>query len=130
MDDTRGGRLQGLRILVVEDDPASARMLAALCTSEGAEVRIAHTPTEAMATLMDFPARVAIVDLILPRMSGLALVRTIKGSPSTSAIVVVAVSILNGPNIERLSLEAGCVAFVRKPSDIDHLVETVFEHLE
>ncbi len=130
MDHRQSMTLQGLRVLVVEDDPASARMLAALCASQGAEVRIAQSPDQAMTLLEEFPARVAIIDLILPRMSGLALVRKIKDNPATTTNVVVAVSILNGPNIERLAHEAGCAAFVRKPIEVDSLVRIVLEHLE
>jgi two-component system cell cycle response regulator DivK len=122
--------LDGVRILVVEDDPASARLLVVLLKSAGSDVRVAHSAEEALSILEGFPARVLVVDLMLPRMSGLLLVQRIKAAPSTSGVVVIAVSIVNGPETERLALESGCAAYICKPIDIQTFTETVIAHLK
>lgn len=112
-------RLVDLPIIVVEDDAPSARLQALLLTLEGCDVRIADSAEAAMEILKNFRARVAIIDLILPRMSGLLLARELKATPSTTNVVIIAVSAANGAEVERLVLEAGCALYVRKPIDVD-----------
>jgi len=121
--------LTGVPILVVEDDPAGARLLAVLLTSSGSDVRIAHSAEEALTVLEEFPAQVVVVDLLLPRMNGLLLVQRIKAAPATRDVVVIAVSVVNGPETERLALERGCAAYVAKPIDIQTFAATVNAHL-
>jgi two-component system cell cycle response regulator DivK len=122
--------LRGVPILVVEDDPASARLLAVLLRTVGSDVRIASSAEEALTLLREFPARVLVLDLVLPRMSGLLLAQQLKQSSATRHIVVIAVSVVDGPETERLALESGCAAYVRKPIDIDSFTSTLIALLK
>jgi CheY-like chemotaxis protein len=129
MDRSAPWSLAGVRILVVEDDPASARMLALLLTSAGAEVRVACSAFAALEILAVYPARVLIVDLVLPHMSGLALARTIKDTSPTGDLIVIAVSVVDGPETERRALASGCSAYVHKPIDTDAFIQVVADLL-
>ena len=122
--------LAGIPVLVVEDDPSSARLLSVLLTTEGSDVRVARTAEEALAILQVFPARLIIVDLVLPSMSGLVLVQTLKRTPSTRGIIAVAVSVVDGLETERMALESGCVAYLRKPLDIQAVVDTLIANVQ
>ena len=115
-------RLRGVKVLVVEDDPSNARMLTAVFSSEGAAVRIARSGEEALEVLQGFAADAAVIDLALPSMSGLVLGRYLHAQPESERLVTIAVSALNGPRTERLALQSGFAAFLRKPVDIDQLV--------
>jgi CheY-like chemotaxis protein len=121
--------LADVPILVVEDDPSGARMLATLLTSEGADVRVVRTAEEALALLRAFPARAIVVDLILPGTSGLDLIRRLTADATTRGGVIVAVSVVNGPRIEEEALASGCVAFLRKPIDTQLLPRILATHL-
>jgi CheY-like chemotaxis protein len=123
-------RLTGRRILIVEDDPPSARMLTALLDSEGADVMVAHNADDALLQLERVVADLAIVDLILPTASGITLVRHLKQDERTRPVVVIGVSVLNGGHIEQLALDSGCAAFLRKPLEIDVMVKTVLRLLK
>ena len=123
------GRMRGVRVLVVEDDPSNARMLTAVFGAEGAAVRVARSGEEALEVLQGFAADVAVIDLALPSMSGLVLGRYLHAQPETERLVTIAVSALNGPRTERLALQSGFVAFLRKPIDIDELVAVTAAHL-
>ena len=123
-------RLSNVPVLIVEDDPAGARMLTALFQSEGAIVRHASNAEDALLLLRDFRARVAIVDLVLPTMSGLVFVQQCKSIPSLQAIVAVAVSAMNGPQLEALARQSGCCAYLRKPIDLEHLIRIVVSQLK
>jgi len=115
--------LTGVPILVVDDDPPSARLLRVLLAGAGAHVRTAYTAEEALTLLAGSPARLVVVDLILPGMTGLLLARRIKEtSPET---VIVAVSVAHGPEVERHALASGCASLLHKPLDVNSFVQTV-----
>jgi CheY-like chemotaxis protein len=125
-----GSDLTGVPILIVEDDPAGARLLAVLLGRAGGEVRVAHSAEEALAILRVFQPRVVVVDLILPGMSGLQFVQRLKLDPSTRDIVVIAVSVVNGRETQQLALESGCAEYISKPIDVDSFVQTVHKHVK
>lgn len=100
-------------------------MLVAALTGEGCEVRVATSAEEALDVLSGFEAAVMVLDLVLPRMSGLLLARRLKSVPSTRDMVIIAVSSLDGPETERLALEAGCGAYLKKPISPFTLASTI-----
>jgi CheY-like chemotaxis protein len=122
--------LDGVPILIVEDDDANARLLFVVLTLEGSVARIAREAEEALEILNEFPARAMIVDLVLPGMNGLALVRQLKGDPATRHIVAIAVSAVNGSEVARLAAESGCAAYLRKPIDVQTFATTVNDCLK
>jgi two-component system cell cycle response regulator DivK len=122
--------LDGARILVVEDDPPNARFMVVLLEMAGADVRVAQSAEDALKVLDDFRAEIIILDLILPRMSGLLLARQLKSLRRTRGIVIIAVSAVNGPEIERLVEESGCAAYVRKPIDVQTFAHVVAGHFK
>jgi len=110
--------LEGVPIVVVEDDPASARLLSTVLRLEGAPVEVASDAASAHELLTRSRPRVVIVDLVLPGINGLLFVRQLKSQPDTRGIVAIAVSALNGEETARLALLAGCATFLRKPIDV------------
>jgi two-component system, cell cycle response regulator DivK len=111
--------LEGLRVLLVEDDPLSLKLLEVLLASEGCKVRSSRSAEEALDALPSFRPSVAVIDLILPLASGLLLAERLKADPATSDIVLVAVSAFNGPAADRSARAAGFSVYVRKPIDPD-----------
>ena len=109
--------LKGLRILIVDPDAPSAKLIQAVLEDEGCELRVATNGKEALIAVMEFRPGLILVELVLPDLSGLDLVRLLKGDPSTTATTIVAVTASNGPERRRLALEAGCTDYVRKPID-------------
>jgi CheY-like chemotaxis protein len=109
-------------MLIVEDDPASARLVAAILAAEGTTgVRIAHSAEEALAIIGTTPIRVLIVDLVLPGMSGLTLVKRLKADESTCHIVAIAVTGSDAAQIEDDAMRSGCAGFVQKPIEVNKL---------
>lgn len=123
-------RLKGVPILIVEDEPSNARMLAAVLASEGADVRVAFDAESGLEMLRTFAARVAVVDLLLPRMSGLELARGISTNPATCHVKIVAVSVLCGSQTESLARDNGCGAYLQKPIEIEALVGSALALLD
>jgi len=117
--------VRGLPVLIVEDDPASARLMSVVLATEGCDVRVAASAEQGLDILHAFPVRVIVLDLVLPRMSGLLFARQLKEVPATRDIVIIAVTFMSGADAERVILEAGCDSYLRKPIDTVNLVRTV-----
>ena len=88
--------LRNVPVLVIDDDPASAKLLAVVLGSEGCEVQVAGSAEEALRTLTAFQPRVIIVDLILPLMSGLLFAQQLRAQPGARGTLLIAVSAFNG----------------------------------
>jgi CheY-like chemotaxis protein len=117
--------LRGVPILVVEDDPAGAKLVTLLLKQQGAYVRMTLSAEEALQVLAEFRPRLIVLDLVLPRMGGLLLARQIKADPRLSETLIVATTSIHGPQMERVVREHGCVAYIRKPIDTETFVATL-----
>lgn len=109
--------VRGIRVLVVDDDEPSLKLLRAVFESEGAVVSVARSAEEALELVRaDVPA-IAVIDLVLPRMSGFWLAERLRASEATGDVVLVAVSAINGLETEANVSRAGFAGFQRKPLD-------------
>jgi two-component system cell cycle response regulator DivK len=77
-----------------------------------------------------FSARLIVVNLVLPRMSGLLFVQQLKAAPSTRDIVVIGVWTVRGSKVERLAKKAGCAAYIQKPINVRTFARMVARHLK
>jgi CheY-like chemotaxis protein len=121
--------LRGIRCLVVDDDPASAKLASVVLRGEGAEARVAGSAEEALQILETYRPHVILLDLILPLMSGLLLAQTLKARKETRDIVLIVVTVFNGTETQQLIRDAGCAAYVQKPIDPLMLAQVVVDHL-
>lgn len=107
--------LRNIRVLIVDGDHANATALLGMLCEEECDVRAVRTAEEALAILSAFPAQVIVLNLLLPRMSGLLLVKRLKANPETQDIVVVSTSRADWDDAETLSREAGCASHLSPP---------------
>ncbi|HEY3496173.1 MAG TPA: response regulator [Polyangiaceae bacterium] len=122
------GSLANVPVLVVDDDEGNRKLVAIVLEAEGAEIEMAGSAEEALSVLSVFRPRVLILDLVLPFMSGLALVERLKAEPLTRDIAVIAVTSFNGPEAVRAARESGCCEYVRKPIDPLSFASVVLRH--
>lgn len=108
--------LAGVRVLVVEDDAASAKLVSVVLQGEGCAVRVASTAEEAERALADFAPQVIVLDFVLPTMSGLLFAQRLAAREGERPAVV-ATSVMSGPEVARLALDAGCAVYLPKPID-------------
>jgi len=88
---TGDGPLQGIAILVVEDDPEIRQMLGIVLTSAGARTTDANSGAAALAAVESAEPDVLLVDWNLPDMNGGALLDTMHAGghvPSARALVI------------------------------------------
>jgi CheY-like chemotaxis protein len=112
-------------VLLAEDDAESRALLAAVLEMHGIRVIQAADGQEAVLLAFDHRPDAVVVDVVMPVMDGLAVARAIASDRVTSGTPVLAMSgLLSGDN-QRRALDAGCVAYLRKPFPPPVLVEAV-----
>lgn len=112
----------GTRVLVIEDDPASARLVTDYLRAKGARVEWARDGTSGVerATTEDFDC--IVLDLRLPGDNGFVVAEKIRAAtgPSAGPPIVVTSAFPDKPNRVR-AFQAGVDAFLAKPIDLDEL---------
>ena len=104
------------RILVADDDPAILRLVATILEKEDFNVVTARDGREAYKTLQadpDFTA--AILDVVMPHITGPELVRFMKSEPKLANIPVMMMTAEQDPKLSSDSFSAGAVVFLPKP---------------
>ena len=123
--------MAGESILVVDDNPANARLISFLLNKRGYEVRTAIDALEALQILdgEGFHPQLIIMDLQLPGMDGLELTRRLKANQKTRGIVIIALTAYAMKGDEERARQAGCDGYITKPIDTRMLPEVISEHL-
>ena len=109
-------------VMLVEDDAAIRMVLRVALEDEGYEVLEAETGEEALLLAMDEAADVILVDLRLPGIHGLDVVRTIRGASRVPIIIVTAQ--VDSDDIVA-GLKAGADDYVTKPFVTSELLARV-----
>lgn len=113
-------------ILVVERDPHIRDLESYFLNEAGFTVDFATDGLDALARAHQLRPDIIITEVLVPRLDGLALCRTVKGDPATQHIVMLIFSILA---VQSRAREAGADAFLMKPLAEKRLVDTVRELL-
>lgn len=110
------------RILVVDDDPEIATMLSRYLQGQGLGVRIAQSGAQVRAALDPPDFDVVLLDLGLPDIDGLGLMRELRSRWPGPVIIVSG----RGESIERvIGLELGADDYVSKPFDLRELLARI-----
>ncbi len=109
-------------VLIVEDDAAGRELLAIFLQRRGFRVWMAGTAAEALAMITHKRPDLLIVDLVLPRVSGGALIRMVRRIPVTADLPIMIVSAHATSRDVRQGLAIGADDYLVKPLDLS-LVE-------
>ena len=124
----------GLRVLLVEDDPDHAELVRRGLEEYGSQLRLTHVADgeSALEYLKDRAPRntpgrphLILLDLRLPRMDGLEVLREIKASPDLADIpcVMLTTSRAEGDMVKAYRLHAN--SYLVKPGDYERFVELI-----
>lgn len=114
-------------ILVVEDDPWSRVVTAALFASEGYGVFEAKNGEEALSIAASAKVDAVLLDMALPTISGVDVLHALRSASATATVPVFVVSAYSDLLSEPVAGEATGV--IRKPYDCDALLSAVAEAL-
>ncbi len=113
-------------ILVVDDDAVSRKLAASMLRSQGMRVSEAADGLEALARVESGPpVSLIVLDLAMPGIDGLEVLRRLRGRVATSLLPIVVVSGAAGGETEVQSLDAGANDYVRKPLEADRFLARI-----
>jgi CheY-like chemotaxis protein len=120
-------RLQGLRVLVVEDNKINQMVARGLLSKEGADITMADNGqlgVQAVAAAQP-PFDAVLMDVQMPVMDGYAATRAIRQELGLTALPIIAMTANAMASDRAACLEAGMNDHVGKPFELDHLVATL-----
>jgi CheY-like chemotaxis protein len=116
-----------MNVLIVEDNPISARVLEHTLDKHGYETYTASDGSLAMEYLETHPeVDLVITDLVMPNIDGAELVRNIKARPEWCDLPVVVCTSVKSVNVSQALSAQGC-KYVFKPIRADSLMQKVKE---
>lgn len=113
-----------IAVLVVDDDPAILAWLKEELGQRKFRVLSAQNAMEGMTLARMHHPNAIILDLMMPGISGLELLRLLKADPRTATIPVVVLTIADE---REASLSLGASAYLKKPVEAQHLVDTILQ---
>lgn len=111
------------RVLVADDEPSTAEMLALILGFTGYDVTRAYDGVQALELAQTVKPDVMLLDVRMPKLYGLDVAKRVKSDPELQNKVVVLFSAADEDEVQWR--EAGADAFLRKPIDIRQLPEVV-----
>lgn len=118
--------LQGLKILLVEDEADSREVFTLTLEQHGAEVTAVESVKQALAIYEREQVDVLISDLAMPDEDGYSLINTIRnGEDEKSQIMAIALTAYASEEDKQRALAAGFNLHISKPVQFDNLVESL-----
>jgi DNA-binding response OmpR family regulator len=114
------------RVLVIDDDPSLQKLVSVLLTRAGLEPISAGSAAEAVQALRAGPLPdIIILDLMLPDVSGIDLLKQMRAKQVFDNLPVLILSALADPDQIREGLSSGADRYLTKPYLANNLISTV-----
>ena len=122
-----GARLDGVKILVVDDEADTLTMLGLILRRAGAIPFLAPSMSEALQKFQDIHPEIVISDISMPEHDGYELIQRLRALPGGQDVPCVALTAHAREDEKRKVLEAGFNRHLAKPVEPAQLTEEVFE---
>jgi two-component system cell cycle response regulator DivK len=110
--------MSALRVLVVDDNFMNLEMASFVLSADAIEVETAADAQAALAKIATFKPALILMDIQMPGMDGVTLMRRLKADATTQAIVIIAFTAyaMKGDAVKLTA--AGCDGYISKPIDV------------
>jgi len=103
------------RILVIDDDRSLLRMMKLMLEKAGHESILASSGREGIQSAIDEQPDLAIVDVMMPELSGYDVCRQLRENPNTANIPLLILTARSQPMDRQMAIDAGADDFLSKP---------------
>ncbi len=115
------------RLLVIDDDPAIARMLALVGEDQGYHMEVAADGAAGLALARGGDVDLVLLDLNLPGLPGLEVCRRLRAAGATMPILILSCERATVDAV--VALEVGADDYIRKPFELRELIARINAHL-
>ncbi len=112
-------------ILVIDDDPIICELLKLHLQNAGCEARCAADPAEGLRAVIESPPDLILLDVHMPYMSGIEVLKVIKADTQSRHIPVVMLTSSTDDETWLAATQAGAEAYLTKPVARDELLQTL-----
>ena len=119
----------GKKILVIEDDPATSRLIDYSLRHHGYEVVTANNGHEGVKKAQSESPDLVILDVMLPGVDGYEICRRLRSNPETAALPIIIFSAKAQESDREAGLECGADDYLTKPAAPAEIVARVYKLL-
>lgn len=112
-------------ILIVDDQPDLAGLMADVLGDAGYATRTADNGRDALAAIQSDPPDLLLLDVQMPELDGFEVAAMLKADPSTATIPIIMVSAQEGRGARLIGLESGAEDYLSKPVDTAELIAKI-----
>lgn len=124
---SHGQRLMTMkRILIADDVRVIATVMSRTLTGAGYEIDVAQDGEECLEKIKSFRPHLIVLDLMMPKIHGIDVMRQLRSEPGGQDIGVIVFSSKSFSTEQRVAEELGAFAFIDKSKDSKQLLDTVF----
>jgi DNA-binding response OmpR family regulator len=127
-DVERAGRLDEVKVLIVDDDRDIADAFEAALQSEGALTQVCSNGNDAVRVCHEDPPDVVLLDMMLPGRSGFLVLEKIKGYDNSPAVIMVTAN--EGRRHQAYAESLGVDSYMIKPVPLEKLIERIEKIME
>ena len=117
------------KILVVDDEPPIVRLMEFILARQGHEMIVAVNGQEALEKVRAHRPDLVLLDIMMPRVDGYEVARTLRADPEFAEIPVIMLSAKAQEEDIQKGLNVGVNEYITKPFSPEHLVHVVADHL-
>ena len=117
-------------VMIIEDEPEAAELFGEMMRVNGFRVLKMFSSAPAISMIKQEKPDVIILDVMMPDISGLEVLRYMRREPDLASIPVIVVSAKSMPGDIKVGLEAGASMYLTKPVgflDLKNAVEQVLQ---
>ena len=118
------------KILIVEDNEMNMRLFSDLLKTKGHDITECLEGLQALDIAKKLKPDLVLMDIQMPKISGLAVTEQIRNTPEIAKTKIVAISAFAMVGDEEKILAAGCDAYISKPISIPLFFETIDKNLK
>jgi CheY-like chemotaxis protein len=105
------------KILIADDNATNVELLEAYLAGVDCDIAVAVDGRDTLTKVAEFQPDLILLDIMMPKMSGFEVCKTLKQDPNTKQIMILMVTALNEQGDIERAVSCGCDDFLSKPID-------------